>query len=1339
MLKTQTGNRDNDSSATISFGDVLTYTFVVTNTGNTSLQNVKILDAKVGMSPLSCSPSQPSLLVPLAGMSCVANYTVTQADVDRGVISNTAILSSTTPGGIAITDESLETVPVPQTPAIQLTKSVQGYIDGDTSGDISTNDVLTYSFVIVNNGNVTLQNVTVADPLSGLSALSCLPTQGSSLAPNAIMNCTATYTVTQADFDRGEITNLATATGTAPDGSNVLDTSSNLVQTAPALPAIALVKSAVPLSGTIAVNEQITYTLVVSNVGNVTLHDIALEDPLPGLSVLACNSSLPSTLAPAQSFVCTATYTVTQADVNRGTIRNDAVVTATSPLTSTGPLTTTSGLSVTIEQNPSLVFAKRAAPQSGTLTPGQSITYTMVVTNDGNVTLSNVVITDTLPGLSPLSCSQPITLAPGASNTCTATYLVTQSDVDAGKIVNSALVSVTSPLTPTSPITETSGVTITAIQTPSIQMVKSANPNSGLINPGESISYTMVVTNDGNVTLRNVVITDSLPGLSPLSCSQPITLAPGANNTCTATYVVTQSDLDRGLIANSALVSATHPLTPTTALTTTAAVTVTPTLTPSLAFAKVAEPNNGTFALGDLITYTMVVTNDGNLTLSDVAITDTLAGLSPLNCTQPITLAPGTSNTCTATYVVAQSDIDAGKIINSALVSVTSLLTPTSPITETSRVTVTTTQTPSLQMAKIADYPSTALAVGEAITYTMVVTNDGNVTISAVEITDTLPGLSALDCTPNQPLDLAPGDNLSCSAIYTITQADVDSGKVVNVADVTGISPTGIVTGTGTTTTPPDQNPSVQIVKTAEPTGGALAVGDTITYTMVATNDGNVTLSDVEISDSLPGLSPLNCTQPITLAPGASNTCSATYVVTQSDLDAGRIFNSALVSVTSPVTPTTPITETGQVTVTAVQTPSVQMVKTAEPTGGALAVGDTITYTMVVTNDGNVTLSDVVITDTLPGLSPLICTQPITLAPGASNTCTATYIVVQSDLDAGQIVNSALVSVTSPVTPTTPITTTSGLTLTATQTPSLQMVKLADYPSTDLAVGDAITYTMVVTNDGNVTVDNVFIVDTLPGVSWPDCTPSQPLSLAPGEVLTCTSTYIITQDDVDNGKVVNVADVTGVSPTGIVTGTGTTTTPPDQKPSVKMVKTAEPNGGTLTLGQTITYTMVVTNDGNVTLSDVVITDTMSGLSALNCTQPITLSPGTSNTCTATYVVTQSDLDAGQIVNSALVSVTSPVTPTSPITTTGGVTVTATQTPSLQMVKLARLSIDRPGSGREDHLHDGGDEQWQCDGQECSHYRFVAWLVCLCLYSESTGRSVTRRSVELSSNLYHHTG
>jgi len=49
----------------------------------------------------------------------------------------------------------------------------------------------------------------------------------------------------------------------------------------------------------------------------------------------------------------------------------------------------------------------------------------MVVTNDGNVTLSDVIITDTLPGLSPLSCSQPITLAPGASNTCTATYLDT--------------------------------------------------------------------------------------------------------------------------------------------------------------------------------------------------------------------------------------------------------------------------------------------------------------------------------------------------------------------------------------------------------------------------------------------------------------------------------------------------------------------------------------------------------------------------------------------------------------------------------------------------------------------------------------------------------------------------------------------------------------------------------------------------------------------------------------------------------------------------------------------------------------------------------------------------
>ena len=60
-----------------------------------------------------------------------------------------------------------------------------------------------------------------------------------------------------------------------------------------------------------------------------------------------------------------------------------------------------------------------------------------MVTNTGNVTLTAVGVTDPLPGLSAVTC--PVaTLAPAASTTCTATYTVTQADLDAGSIVNTA-------------------------------------------------------------------------------------------------------------------------------------------------------------------------------------------------------------------------------------------------------------------------------------------------------------------------------------------------------------------------------------------------------------------------------------------------------------------------------------------------------------------------------------------------------------------------------------------------------------------------------------------------------------------------------------------------------------------------------------------------------------------------------------------------------------------------------------------------------------------------------------------------------------------------------------
>ncbi|MDA2938765.1 Ig-like domain repeat protein, partial [Acidobacteria bacterium AH-259-A15] len=111
-------------------------------------------------------------------------------------------------------------------PALALAKSLLSNADEDTSGTVSVNDTLTYQFVATNAGNVTLTNVTIVDPLPGLSELTCAPTtQPATLDVGTDMTCTATYVVTQADVDAGVINNTGTAdsnqTPPVPDSETV--------------------------------------------------------------------------------------------------------------------------------------------------------------------------------------------------------------------------------------------------------------------------------------------------------------------------------------------------------------------------------------------------------------------------------------------------------------------------------------------------------------------------------------------------------------------------------------------------------------------------------------------------------------------------------------------------------------------------------------------------------------------------------------------------------------------------------------------------------------------------------------------------------------------------------------------------------------------------------------------------------------------------------------------------------------------------------------------------------------------------------------------------------------
>ena len=154
----------------------------------------------------------------------------------------------------------------------------------------------------------------------------------------------------------------------------------------------------------------------------------------------------PEWLEPDEDVTCTAEYLTTQADVDAGSITNDATATGKTPLgadTASGP----SAAKVTAEQTPALELEKKASTDRISHA-GQIIDYTFTVTNTGNVTLSDPQITETsfsgAGEMSEIVCpAKPI--APAKSIDCTASYTVVKADLGKSKITNTAVASATDP------------------------------------------------------------------------------------------------------------------------------------------------------------------------------------------------------------------------------------------------------------------------------------------------------------------------------------------------------------------------------------------------------------------------------------------------------------------------------------------------------------------------------------------------------------------------------------------------------------------------------------------------------------------------------------------------------------------------------------------------------------------------------------------------------------------------------------------------------------------------------------------------------------------------------
>ncbi|MFZ9629444.1 MAG: DUF7507 domain-containing protein [Ilumatobacteraceae bacterium] len=346
-------------------GDTITYTYDVDNTGRTDLHDIAVTDDKIADADISCGTSETDLVddnvvaaIALGGatVTCEGTYTITQADIDAGEITNIGTATGYSPVDEEVTHSETVTKTLTADPALDVAKSGELDLTVVAPDDrVDAGDTATYTYEITNDGNVTIEDVSLTDNRVADAAVFCGTTETDLvddnlidvMAPGDSRTCTADYTVAQDDIDAGYVTNLATVAGTdvTPDANEVEGSGTETLELV-ADPELTVVKTADRASVSL-VGQVITYTIGVTNSGNVTLSDVTVADAK--LSALTCTPSEGVTgpipdgevtpviengsyiVPPGESVECTGTYVSTVADFVTDTIANTATATGVAP------------------------------------------------------------------------------------------------------------------------------------------------------------------------------------------------------------------------------------------------------------------------------------------------------------------------------------------------------------------------------------------------------------------------------------------------------------------------------------------------------------------------------------------------------------------------------------------------------------------------------------------------------------------------------------------------------------------------------------------------------------------------------------------------------------------------------------------------------------------------------------------------------------------------------------------------------------------------------------------------------------------------------------------------
>ena len=1107
-------------------GATINFLVTVSDAGPNAATGVQLTDLlPAGLTLLSNTPSQGTYntatgLWSVGTLASGGNATLQLRAMVAGpaVQTNTAAISHSDQFDPNTGNNTASAAETPQRADLVITKAVS-----DPAPNVGA--TITYTLAVADSGPDTATGVAVSDLLpAGVTFVSADPSQGiydhltgvwtvGTVAVAATPTLTITVTVAAA----GQIVNAATVSGDQFDPNTANNTAAAAADAQAA--DLALVKTV--SNPTPNVGGRVTFTVTLTDAGPSAATGVRVTDLLPaGVAFVSSNPSL-GTYTPGSGVwdVGTVTPGTPQTLVIVATVVSSAAQTNTATITASDQFDPNTGNNsdVATETPQQADLAVTKIVSDSTPNVGDTITFTVTLSNSGPNSATGVVLTDLLPaGLSYVSNTpsqgsyNPAngvwsvgTLASGPPATLT---LRARVDLPIAQ-TNTAGVTHADQFDPTTG-NNSAGATETP-QRSDLAVTKSVSDPTP--NVGDQITFTVTLSNAGPDTATGVSVSDQLPAGLTFVSATPST-GPGTYDSVTGVWAVgtvtTTTPQTLTILAtvvsasprtNTATISAADQFDPI-ANNNTSGATETPQRADLALTKSVSDPTPN---VGEQITFTITLTNSGPSAASGVQLTDLL----------PAGLTLVTDDPSQGTYTAGTGLWDVGAVVNVGSATLTITATVDSPDARTNTATITAsdqfdpdtgndtasaTETPrraDLVMTKAVS--DSTPNVGETITYTLTVANSGPDTATGVTVMDLLPtGVTFVSDNASQgAYDEVTGlwtvGTLAVAATPTLAiMVTVNApNQIVNTATVDGdqFDPNP---GNNTSSTSSDpQAADLSIVKTVnDPTPN---VGEQITFHVSLTNSGPHEATGVRVTDLLPA--------GVTFV--SSNPSLGTYDDVSGLWDVGTVDTSTPQTLEIVATVVSASAQTNTATISRADqfdpnTANNSDVATETPQHADLAlsksvsdptpnVGDQITFTVTLSNSGPDAATGVQVTDLLPAGLTFVSASPVgvytpstgvwdvgTVTPGTPQT----LVIVATVVSPAAQTNAATVTDADQFDPNT-----ANNGAAATETPQqsdLALTKTVSDPTPN--VGDVITCTVTVTNNGPDTATGVEVTDELP-------------------------------------------------------------------------------------------------------------------------------------------------------------------------------------------------------------------------------------------------------------------